>query len=282
VGWLRTHGVTTIHTGPSPGKPIGGRSLVTRTTAGDVDAIALRPDGWIVMTLGEGAKNSGSRTRMGAAAVVRQALTAAREYQTRMRLPLADRPTIDLGKQVLAEAIGGERRVVVHAHRADDIHTALRIATEFELDMVLAGSAEAYLVRDALAKAGVPVLVGPVMMRSWGYAGERANHTFENAALLQAAGVQIGFMSGFEGYVPKVRVVLWEAAIAAANGLGFDDTLAALTLGNASVLGIEDRVGSLDVGKRGDVVLFDGDPFEYTTHVCGVVIDGVVASEQCH
>jgi imidazolonepropionase-like amidohydrolase len=81
--------------------------------------------------------------------------------------------------------------------------------------------------------------------------------------------------------VPKVRVVLWEAAIAGANGLGAERTLEALTLGAARILGIDDRVGSVEVGKDADLVLYDGDPFEYTSHACAVVVGGVVESEDC-
>ena len=125
-------------------------------------------------------------------------------------------------------------------------------------------------------------LVGPVMARSWSPDGELSNMSFENAAILAEAGVPLGFTGGFEGYVPKVRVVLWEAAVAAANGLGAERALHALTLGGATAVGVEDEVGSLQVGKRADLVVFDGDPFEYTSHVCAVVIEGAVVSQSCH
>ena len=152
-----------------------------------------------------------------------------------------------------------ERPAAIVAHRADDILTALRIANEFELELVLVGASEAYLVRDVLREQGVPVLVGPVMVRS-GSASETSNATFENAKLLADVGISIGFTSGYEGYVPKVRVVLWEAAIAAANGLGAERALHALTLGPATIWGQDAELGSLDVGKRADIALFDGDP----------------------
>ncbi|MCU0256344.1 MAG: amidohydrolase family protein [Vicinamibacterales bacterium] len=109
--------------------------------------------------------------------------------------------------------------------------------------------------------------------------GDAEHLTLENAALLRKAGVTIAMQSGFEGYVPKTRVVLFEAALAAARGLGFDAALAAITIDAARLLGIDGRVGSIAAGKDADLVLFDGDPFEYTTHVSGVVIDGQVVSE---
>jgi imidazolonepropionase-like amidohydrolase len=102
----------------------------------------------------------------------------------------------------------------------------------------------------------------------------------ETASLLRKAGVAVALQSGFEGYVPKTRVVLFEAAAAAANGLTFEEALAAVTVDAARLLGIEARVGSLEAGKDADLALFDGDPFEYTTHAVGVVINGRLVSEE--
>ena len=96
---------------------------------------------------------------------------------------------------------------------------------------------------------------------------------------IQAAGIPFALQSGYEGYVPKIRVVLWEAAMAAANGLGFDAALSSITLGAAKIIGVADRVGSLEVGKDGDVALFDGDPFEFTTHCVGTIINGALVAE---
>ena len=279
VGYLREHGITTVHTGPSPGQIITARTLIAKTRAAGVDEVAINPDGWLVFTLGDQVRSTYSR--MGSAAVIRQALSGAVEYKLRRKLPLADRPPLSLGKEVLVEALQGHRTVVVHAHRAHDIRTALRIQEEFGLELVIAGGAEAYLVRDELAAAKVPVLVGPVMMRAWDSQEEGGNSSYENAALLVNAGVRVGIMSGYESYVPKIRVVLWEAAIAGAYGLGFDGALRAVTLTNAEILGIDDSVGSLDVGKHGDIAVYDGDPFEYTSHACAVVIEGELVSDQC-
>lgn len=285
VGWLREHGITTIVTGPSPGNVIAGRSVLTSTAAGPTDEVVRVPDSAVVFTLGERSKFASGRaggptSRMGSAATIRQALASAREYAEGRRLRPADRPPVDLGQEALAAVLRRELPAAIVAHRADDILTALRIGAEFDLDLVLVGASEAYLVRDAIRERDVPVLVGPVMVRS-GSASETSNSTFENAALLADAGISIGFTSGYEGYVPKVRVVLWEAAIAATNGLGPDRTLHALTLGPATIWGQEGDIGSLEIGKRADIALFDGDPFEYTSHVCGVVIGGEVVSETC-
>jgi imidazolonepropionase-like amidohydrolase len=122
----------------------------------------------------------------------------------------------------------------------------------------------------------VPVIVHPTMTRAF---GEHENLSFETASKLVKAGIPVAIQSGYEAYVPKTRVVLWEAAVAAANGLSFDQALRTITIDAAKILGIADRVGSLEVGKDGDVALYDGDPFEYTSHCVGTVIDGRVVSE---
>ena len=116
-------------------------------------------------------------------------------------------------------------------------------------------------------------------MRASPIPGEAENATFELGAKLAAAEILFAYQSGFENYVPKTRVVLFEAAIGAANGLGQERALAAITVDAAKILGVDARVGSLEVGKDGDLALFDGDPFEYTTHCTKVLIDGKVVSE---
>jgi imidazolonepropionase-like amidohydrolase len=104
----------------------------------------------------------------------------------------------------------------------------------------------------------------------------------ETAAKLKKAGIPFALQSGYESYVPKTRVVLFEAAIAAANGLTREEALAAITIDAARILGIADRVGSIEKGKNGDLALYDGDPFEYTSHCTGVIISGQVMSGPPH
>jgi imidazolonepropionase-like amidohydrolase len=134
--------------------------------------------------------------------------------------------------------------------------------------------AEGYLIRDRIKQAGVPCLVGAIMQPLESL--ETANATYENAALLQQVGIPVSIMTGHVQYVPKSRVLLFEAAIAATNGLGMEPALRAITISPAKILGIDDRVGSLSKGKDADAVVFDGDPFEYTSHVQQVLIQGAV------
>ncbi|HBR57512.1 MAG TPA: amidohydrolase, partial [Blastocatellia bacterium] len=124
--------------------------------------------------------------------------------------------------------------------------------------------------------SGFPVILHATMARA---GGERENLSMETASRLKAAGIPFALQSGYEGYVPKTRVVLFEAAVAASNGLSQRDALASVTIDAAKILGIDNRVGSLAVGKDADIAMYDGDPFEYTSHCIGTIIDGKVVSD---
>ncbi len=271
VSYLRGEGITTVHTGHGPGAVISGQTMIVKTTGSTVDEALVDSTTMLAVTLGSSIRSNFSSpgTRSKAVAVLRQDLIRAQTYsENRAAGEVNSR---DLKMESLADLLEGKIKALVSAHTASDIITALRIQREFGFPMVLEGASEAYLVIDELKEAGVPVIIHPKMIRPF---GEAKNSSFETAAKLHEAGVPVVFQSGFEGYVPKSRVAKFEAAIAAANGLGMENALYALTLGAASVLGIEDRVGSLEAGKDADVVLFDGDPFEYLTNTEAVIING--------
>ncbi|HWB04581.1 MAG TPA: amidohydrolase family protein [Verrucomicrobiales bacterium] len=164
----------------------------------------------------------------------------------------------------------------ISADRHHDIAAALRLQTEFGFRLILDSAAEAYLLLDAIKAANVPVIVHPVMARA---TGDRENITFTLPAKLLAAGIPFALQSGYETYVPKTRVVLFEAAMAAAHGLTPQQALAAITIRPAEILGLQARLGSLSPGKDADLALYDGDPLETVTHCTGVIIDGKVVSE---
>ena len=111
--------------------------------------------------------------------------------------------------------------------------------------------------------------------------GDTQNAAFDTAFKLKSAGIPFAFQSGYESYVPKTRVALFEAGVAAGNGLSRDDALRALTIDAANILGIQSRVGSLEKGKDADVVIFDGDPLEYLSKVCAVIINGKIIHQTC-
>jgi len=227
----------------------------------------------IAATLGDGAKaeagkSPGSRAKM--LAMLRADLIKAQEY-------LKKKPeTRDLRTETFAQVVSGERPLLITVNKAGDILAAIRLAKEFNLKLVLDGVADAQLIPDEIKASGYPVIVHPSMARSY---GDTANLSMETAAKLKAKGIPVALQSGYESYVPKTRVVLWEAAVAAANGLTFEQALGTITIDAARLLGIDKRVGSLEPGKDADLALYDGDPFEYTSHCTGVVINGKVASE---
>lgn len=281
LDWLRDHGVTTLHTGHGPGILVAGETLIVKTSGAEVDAAALRPVAMIAATLGDGAKSpepaKAPGTRAKAVAMVRQALVDAQEYMKKLATAEKGKePARDLRKEAFAAVLKGERPLLLTVNREADILAALRLQAEFKIPVVLDGAAEAHLVLPQIKAAGVPVILHPSMARAH---GETEHLSLETAAKLKASGIPFALQSGFEGYVPKTRVVLWEAAMAAANGLTFEEALASITRDAAKILGVADRVGTLEVGKDGDVACYDGDPFEWTTHCTGTVIQGRVVSE---
>ncbi|MBI1895635.1 MAG: amidohydrolase family protein [Acidobacteria bacterium] len=273
VEWVRGFGVTTIHTGHGPGALISGQTMIAKTAAPNTERATLVPAAMVAATLGglaraDQGKSPGTRAKM--IAMLRTELLKAREYGTKKP---KDR---DLRLEALGPVVEGKLPLLVTVHRAPDILSAIRVGKEFNLRLVLDGAADAHMVLEEIKASGYPVIVHPTMARS---GGETANLSMETAAKLRASGIPFALQSGFESYVPKTRVVLWEAGAAAANGLKFEEALASVTIDAARLLGIDSRVGSLEPGKDGDVALYDGDPFEYTSHCTGVIIDGKVVSE---
>jgi imidazolonepropionase-like amidohydrolase len=280
VDWLRGLGVTTLHTGHAPGELISGQTMIVKTAGRTVEEALVTPAFAVAATIGpqaakEGGRSPGTRGKM--MAMLRARLLEARSYLERQAAGDPEkRPARDLGLEALGRVLRRELPLLITAHRAQDIDSALRLAREFELRIILNGAAEAYLLLEEIKAAGVPVILHAPMARM---SGELENASFETAALLRRAGILFALESGYESYVPKTRVVLFEAAIAAAHGLSFEEALAAITIDAARILGIDARAGSLAIGKDGDVALFDGDPFEYTSRSTATIIEGRVVSE---
>lgn len=280
VTYIRELGITTVHTGHGPGAVISGQTMIVKTVGGEADAGVINPQAMIAASLGDAAvqpgKTPGNRSK--AIALLRAELIKAKDYAAKQAGPEDKRGARDLRQEALARVVKKEIPLLVTVHRQTDILTALRLAKEFDIKIVLDGASDAYLVVDRIKQAGVPVIIHPTMARAG--SGELENLSMESLGLLKKAGIPVALQSGYESYVPKSRVVLFEAAIAAGHGLPFDQALASVTIDAAKLLGIEARVGSLETGKDADLALFDGDPFEYTSHVTGVVIDGKVVSDK--
>lgn len=274
--YLRQNGVTVIHAMPGRVNVIAGQSGVFRTVGRTATGMALKFPAGLLVNLGETPKSAypgkGPLTRMAVANVVRNAFTQARDADAKTATGDDKRPR-NVKTDALKPFVRGELPVYFSAHRADDLLTGLRLAEEFKLKPVLDLATEAYLVGDRVAETKVPVVVHPTMQRV-GSSMETLNSQVCNAAALADRGVPIAIGTGYEGYVPKSRMLRAEAAMAAANGLGRERALRAVTLDAAKLLGIADRFGSIEIGKAADLVLYDGDPFENATHVTHTIIDG--------
>ena len=292
IEYARSFGVTTVHTGHGPGALMSGRTMIAKTRGQSVEDAMIEPGKMIAVTIGDldsDFKSPGTKAK--GIAMLRGALMKAQQYAEKLEearleqeeaansesdeeaapIPTPDR---DLRQETLASVLAGDITLMINANTAVDIAAALRLQKEFGFKMVIDGGAESYLLLDEIKAAGVPVFLHPPRARI-------RNKTLEIAKILRDAGIPFAVQTGHEGYVPKTRVLVFEAAHYAANGLTQEEALASITLDSARLLGIDERVGSLEVGKDGDLVMFTGDPFEYTTQVCGVVIEGEVVSEEC-
>lgn len=278
ISWIRSFGVTTVHTGHAPGELVSGQTMIVKTVGNTVEDALMVPAKAIAVTLTSNArktdgKSPGTRGKM--MAMLREALIEAREYRDKQARQQkdddADPEQRNLRLESLSAVLDGKTPLMITADKAQDISSALRLVREFQVKVWLDSAAESYLLIDEIKEAGLPVLIHPTMARA---NGERENLSFETAARLVEAGIPVAMQSGYEPYVPKTRVVLFEAGLAAANGLSFQQALATMTIDAARILQVDDRVGSLEVGKDADLAVYDGDPFEYTSHCVSVVIDG--------
>jgi imidazolonepropionase-like amidohydrolase len=282
--FLCEQGVTVVNAVPGRANVIAGQTGVFRTWGRTAEQMTIRFPAGVLVNLGEVPKqsypNKMPTTRMGTANLVRTALTQA-QGNARNRRTTKDNdkpPPRNLKLEALEPVLEKKIPLLVSAHRADDIATALRLAREFQVRTILHLATEGYLIADTIAESGAPVVVHPTMQRV--STMETFHSHLGNAAALADRKIPVAIGTGFEGYVPKTRVLRHEAAIAMVHGLGFEGALRAVTLDAARILEIDDRFGSIEVGKVADLVLYDGDPFEHTTHVLNTLINGRVVYDR--
>ena len=273
IDWVRSFGVTTIHTGHQPSALISGQTMIAKTTGKNVDEATIVPTAMIAVTLGQSGiagagKSPGTRAKQ--IAMLRAELIKALENSKKTDAPK------DLKSEIMVKVIKREIPLLITANKAQDIMSALRIAKEFNIRIVLDGVSEAHMLLSEIKASGFPVIVHATMARA---GGDTESLSLTTASKLKAAGIPVALQSGYEGYVPKTRVVLFEAAMAAANGLSRNDALALITIDAAKILGIDKQVGSLEKGKDADIAMYDGDPFEFTSHCTGTIINGSVVSD---
>ncbi len=291
-------GVTTVLTGPGSGNLIGGQWVCLKTAPRpSIDQMLLLEPAGMKMALGEnpkrvyGGQKKTPSTRMGNAAALRAALVDARNYVDKWQTyekalakyqakveageDDADEPTPperDLKLEALGKVLRREMKARVHAHRADDMLTAIRIAEEFGLDLTLEHATEGYKIADILASKGIPVTAGPILFSREKY--ELKEMTPRNPGLMAKAGVKVAIQTD---EMSAVKYLTINAALATREGMAEEDALRAITINAAEIIGVADRVGSLEAGKDADVVVFSGHPFDYRSVVELVLVDGQVA-----
>ena len=276
----RAGGVTTVLTGPGSANPISGQFAAIKTDGRWIDAMIVQAPVAMKLALGENPKgvyherSEAPITRMGIAAILRENFTKAVEYQEKMEQWMEDdeedKPEYDAKLEALLPVMRRELPVHIHAHRADDIVTGVRICKEFNLKYVIVHGTEGHLVADFLAQEGASVITGPCM-------GDRSkpelkNMTIENPYLLAKAGVKIAICTDHPE--TPIQYLPLCAAMAVKAGLNADDALAAITLWPAEIAGIDQRVGSLDAGKDADVVVTSGHPLNWMSKIHAVFIGG--------
>jgi len=294
-------GVTTVLTGPGSGNLIGGQGICLKTVPKPtVDEMILLEPAGMKMALGEnpkrvyGDQKKMPSTRMGNAAVLRAALIDAQNYMAKWRrydeelsahqakLDAGDKeaeppkpPDRDLKLEALGKVLRRELKARVHAHRADDMLTAIRIAEEFGLDLTLEHATEGYKIAPILAAKGIPVTAGPILFSRAKV--ELREMTPKNPGLMAHAGVKVAIQTD---EMSAVKYLAINAALAVREGMDEEAALRAITINPAEIIGVAGRVGSLEPGKDADVVVFSGHPFDYRTVAELVIVDGQVAHKR--
>jgi imidazolonepropionase-like amidohydrolase len=270
-------GVLTVNVNPGSGNPIGGQAAAVRSAGRTVDEMLLRAPSGLKSALGENPKRVyGDRkqlpsTRLGTAAVIRDALVKARNYLDKLdRGDDGEPPERDLRWEALGLVLSGEIPWRQHCHRADDIATALRLADEFGYRLVIDHGTEAVLLADRLAERGVPVLIGPLLTSRSKV--ELRNRSLANPGRLAAAGVELGIITDHP--VVPIHLLAVQAALAVREGLDPAAALRAVTLTPARVLGLDDRLGSLEPGKHATLCVWSGDPLDARSRVETAWIEG--------
>lgn len=280
----REAGVTTVMTGPGSANVIGGQFAVIKTYGKRIDDMIVKAPAAVKVAFGENpkrvyhGKGQAPSTRMSTAALLRETLAKARDYMKKKRAGESNpdkMPDVDLKLEALIPVLNKEIPLKAHAHRADDMFTALRIAREFDVNITLDHVTEGHLIVDELKKENVPLIVGPSF-------GERSKvelkeKTFETPGVLSNAGIKIAIMTDHP-VIPQEHLNMC-AAYAVRAGMKEEDALKAITINAAEFIGAADRVGSLEVGKDADIAIFDRNPLDIMSKAQYVLIDGNIVKK---
>jgi imidazolonepropionase-like amidohydrolase len=273
-------GVTCVFTGPGSANVIGGQSIAVKTFGRVIDKMIVKAPAGLKVAFGEnpkrvyGQQKKMPSTRMGTAALLRETLTKAKNYLEKRKIALEKGEFFekDLKMEVLCELLEKKIPLRAHAHRADDIMTAIRIAREFDVEVVIEHCTEGHLIADELAELGVPAVVGPSLTSRSKV--ELKDLSFKTAGILASRGVKVAIMTDHP--VVPIQYLNVCAALAVKEGMKPEDALSAITINPAEIIGIADRVGSIEEGKDADIVIWDGFPLEIMSKPELVMIEGKV------
>lgn len=285
----RENGVTIVVTGPGSANVIGGQFAALKTYGRRIEEMILKEPVAMKVAFGENPKTVYNEkrqmpmTRMATAALLRENLMKAREYKQLLddynsNKEENDKPDYDMKLEALVKVLEGQIPLKAHAHRADDILTAIRIAKEFGVKVTIEHCTEGHLIHDILAEEGVSAIIGPSLTdRS---KVELRNQTLETPGILSRAGVRVAIMTDHP-CIP-VKYLSLCAAMAVREGMDEEEALKAITINAAQICGIGDRVGSLETGKDADIIVLDGQPLDLKTRVVTTIINGNIVYERKH
>lgn len=280
-------GVTTVCTGPGSTNVIGGTFAILKTHGKCVDEMAIMPEYALKVAFGEnpkrvyGAMKKMPFSRMGNAAIFREALTRAKTYMEKLDAAAkgeGEEPEYDFELDNLVKVLRKEMPIKIHAHRADDILTAMRLVREFDLVCTLDHCTEGYKITDKLLEFNAKTLVGPMILDRCKV--ELGDSRTDNVVQIAKAGVRFCIVT--DSPCVNVKHLYVQAGCAVSMGLDQEEALKAITIYPAELLGIADRVGSIEVGKDADLVILTGDLFDMENRIAATMVNGEVVYRNAH
>jgi imidazolonepropionase-like amidohydrolase len=271
-------GVTSVVVKPGSGNPIGGQTVAIKCWGRTIDEMVIREPASVKSALGENPKRVyGDRkelpsTRQGVAAVIRDAFTKAQDYNDKKAAAAEEGKPFDRDNslETLVRVLDGDLPWCQHCHRADDIATAIRLSKEFGYRLIVNHGTEGHLIADLLAEQGVPVIIGPLFTSRTKL--EIQERSLRNPGILDRAGVEIAITTDHP--VVPINFLVHQATLAVKEGLDPAAALRALTVNPARIMGMDDRVGALEVGLDGDVVVWSGDPLDVMSRALRTFVSG--------
>lgn len=273
-------GITSAMTGPGSANVCGGKFVFMKMAGDSIDDMIVENDYAMKVAFGENpkrvysSKSTSPSTRMATASILREALLKAKNYKNKKEEANKHGKyfEIDFKQECWMDVLDKKIPLKAHAHRADDILTAIRIAKEFDVNMTLDHCTEGHLIPENIKKSGFSAIVGPSLMNRSKY--ELKNKTFETSGILNKHGVTVAITTDHP--VVPIQYLPICAGFAAKAGLGVEEGLKAITINAAKICGVDDRVGSLEVGKDADIAIFTGNPMETFTETLYTIINGKV------